>query len=162
MGLKLLGLLVILLLGFGCGGTRTETRVATATPHPVMLTATVLARQVAQTQTVEALPESPTPLPSNTRTPRPTRTAQATRAQTQVPTSGGNAGPVGVCTTGCSVSTPPAGCLIKGNVNSRGEKIYHTPGQQAYSRTEIRPAEGDAWFCSSAEAEANGFRHAQQ
>lgn len=91
------------------------------------------------------------------------RASQPTSAPAQPTNDGGtNTGTVGVCTTGCSVSTPPAGCLIKGNVNSQGEKIYHTPGQRDYERTQIKPEEGDAWFCTEQEAVAAGFRHAQR
>ena len=55
-------------------------------------------------------------------------------------------------------STPPGACAIKGNVSSRG-RIYHLPGQDAYGRTVISGAE-ERWFCSPAEAEAQGFRPA--
>jgi hypothetical protein len=61
------------------------------------------------------------------------------------------------CIGGCA--TPPtAACAIKGNVNSRGEKIYHMPGWRDYERTDVKPEEGDVWFCTSEEAEAAGFR----
>lgn len=64
------------------------------------------------------------------------------------------------CPQGCTTQSP--GCNIKGNINSNGEKIYHMPGDNAYNQTEINPVKGERWFCTSAEAEANGFRHAQQ
>lgn len=63
------------------------------------------------------------------------------------------------CAGGCA--TPPdASCTIKGNVNSDGDKIYHTFGSGSYERTDIKPEEGDAWFCTEAEAVAAGFRGA--
>lgn len=49
-------------------------------------------------------------------------------------------------------------CDIKGNVNTRGEKIYHVPGQKYYAETRISPAHGERWFCSEEEAEAAGWR----
>lgn len=49
---------------------------------------------------------------------------------------------------------------IKGNINAKGERIYHMPGQQAYSVTRINPAKGERWFCSEAEASAAGWRKA--
>ncbi|CAI6047814.1 phospholipase D family protein [Cohnella sp. JJ-181] len=52
----------------------------------------------------------------------------------------------------------PAACkkpAIKGNINAKGDKIYHVPGGRSYAQTE--PEE---WFCSEAEAEAAGFRRA--
>lgn len=56
----------------------------------------------------------------------------------------------------------PAGeCIIKGNVNSKGEKIYHTPASKSYKRTKINPDEGDQLFCTRQEAEAAGFRAAE-
>ena len=65
------------------------------------------------------------------------------------------------CAGGCA--TPPdASCAIKGNVNSAGERIYHVPGGQFYSRTDIKPEEGDRWFCTSAEAQSAGFRASER
>ncbi len=50
-----------------------------------------------------------------------------------------------------------AACLIKGNINRRGERIYHVPGSKWYARTKInRP--GERWFCSEEEAIAAGWR----
>ena len=51
-------------------------------------------------------------------------------------------------------------CLIKGNISSRGERIYHVPGGAYYSRTKISPSKGKRFFCSEAEAEAAGWRRA--
>ena len=48
-------------------------------------------------------------------------------------------------------------CLIKGNINNRGERIYHVPGSKWYARTKInRP--GERWFCTEEEAIAAGWR----
>ncbi|MBD5798658.1 hypothetical protein BHU24_23970, partial [Bacillus pseudomycoides] len=44
-------------------------------------------------------------------------------------------------------------CNIKGNKNSKGEKIYHMPGQQFYDKTNA-----EKMFCSEAEAKAAGYR----
>jgi micrococcal nuclease len=62
----------------------------------------------------------------------------------------------GSCPGGCV--TPPAGCVIKGNINSRGEKIYHVPGGKYYGQTVIEPEKGERWFCSEAEAASAGWR----
>lgn len=48
---------------------------------------------------------------------------------------------------------PPEGKLIKGNINSKGEKIYHVPGSANYDRTQ--PEE---WFATEEEAQAAGYR----
>lgn len=46
-------------------------------------------------------------------------------------------------------------CVIRGNINRQGERIYHMPGDPFYNRTNP-----EATFCSEAEAEAAGFRRA--
>lgn len=63
------------------------------------------------------------------------------------------------CPQGC-VSQPDPSCNIKGNVNmSRDTKIYHVEGESSsYGRVNMKEGEGDLWFCTRAEAEANGFR----
>lgn len=45
------------------------------------------------------------------------------------------------------------GCAIKGNINSKGEKIYHTPGSRWYKT--VKP---EVWFCNEQEAKAEGYR----
>lgn len=55
-----------------------------------------------------------------------------------------------------------AGCAIKGNINSRGERIYHVPGQAFYSGTRISATKGERWFCTPAQAEAAGWRAAKR
>ena len=52
----------------------------------------------------------------------------------------------------------PAGCPIKGNINGKGERIYHAPWSRWYSRTRINEAKGERWFCSEDEAIAAGWR----
>jgi endonuclease YncB( thermonuclease family) len=51
---------------------------------------------------------------------------------------------------------PPAQageCRIKGNINSRGERIYHIPGSAAWERTVA-----EQMFCSEEQARIAGFR----
>ncbi|NYJ75008.1 thermonuclease family protein [Allobranchiibius huperziae] len=55
----------------------------------------------------------------------------------------------------------PAGCRIEGNINSRGEKIYHLPGSATYDKTVITPSTGERYFCSEAAAVAAGWRAAR-
>lgn len=52
-------------------------------------------------------------------------------------------------------------CLIKGNISSSGERIYHPPGSPWYSRTKIDTSKGDRWFCSEEEARRAGWRRAK-
>jgi phosphatidylserine/phosphatidylglycerophosphate/cardiolipin synthase-like enzyme len=51
-------------------------------------------------------------------------------------------------------------CRIKGNVGRKGERIYHEPGDRDYDRVVMDTTKGKRWFCSEAEAEAAGWRHA--
>ncbi len=53
-------------------------------------------------------------------------------------------------------------CVIKGNISSKGERIYHVPGGRYYNRTKISTAKGERWFCSEAKARAAGWRKAKR
>lgn len=46
---------------------------------------------------------------------------------------------------------------IKGNINSKGEKIYHMPNGQFYDVT--KPEE---WFATEEEAQAAGYRKSKK
>ena len=63
-----------------------------------------------------------------------------------------------------SVSMVSSGiCNIKGNVSiNSGERIYHVPGQEFYTQTNIDPQYGERWFCSEVEARAAGWRKARR
>ena len=63
-----------------------------------------------------------------------------------------------------AVATPEGatGCIIKSNVSSKGERIYHIPGGQYYKRTKISTAKGERWFCTEAESIAAGWRKAKR
>ncbi len=52
----------------------------------------------------------------------------------------------------------PAECTIKGNINSRGERIYHLPSSPSYATTRIDESRGERWFCSQEDARAAGWR----
>jgi hypothetical protein len=91
-----------------------------------------------------------------------TPTQPATQTATQPMETPQNVEPTAVqqnlssCPQGCS--EPQPGCMIKGNINSEGVKIYHSPGQDYYDKTKISPEKDERWFCTSAEAESNGWR----
>ena len=53
-------------------------------------------------------------------------------------------------------------CRIKGNINKRGERIYHVPGGAFYESTRVEPAKGELWFCSEREARAAGWRKSKR
>lgn len=52
--------------------------------------------------------------------------------------------------------------LIKGNINSKSERIYHMVGMRDYNKTWIDECVGEKWFATEAEAKAAGWRKAQQ
>lgn len=59
--------------------------------------------------------------------------------------------------------TPEPPCeLIKGNISSSGEKIYHLPDGQYYDRVKIDESTGEGFFCSEEEAQVAGFRKSQR
>lgn len=57
-----------------------------------------------------------------------------------------------------SAGAPSPDCLIKGNTNRHGERIYHMPDQQFYAKIAMDVGAGRRWFCTPEEAEAAGFR----
>ena len=59
------------------------------------------------------------------------------------------------------VSEQEQQCQIKGNISSKGERIYHSPGQRDYAKTRISVAHGERWFCTAEEADSAGWRPAR-
>lgn len=58
--------------------------------------------------------------------------------------------------------TPPdPACAIKGNVNRKGDHIFHVAGQRDYGRVSMKSS-AKRWFCSEEEALAAGWRKAQR
>ena len=53
-----------------------------------------------------------------------------------------------------------AGCLIKGNVSRKGERIYHVPGDRTYDRVRMERGPDKRWFCTEEQAVAAGWRKA--
>jgi hypothetical protein len=102
---------------------------------------------------VRPLP-APTPAPTRTEAPpvqTPPEPPPPEPAQAEAVQKG--------CPDGCEA--PPAGCDIKGNISKTGERIYHVLGQRWYDETVISPGKGEFWFCTEAEARANGWRKAR-
>ncbi|MEM6497086.1 MAG: thermonuclease family protein [Pseudomonadota bacterium] len=52
-------------------------------------------------------------------------------------------------------------CVIKGNVDLFGRRIYHTPWSQWYALTKVTESKGDRWFCSEKEAVSAGWQLAE-
>lgn len=59
--------------------------------------------------------------------------------------------------TGTATRTP---CIIKGNIGSNGDKIYHVKGCGSYEKTTINESQGERMFCTEEEAIAAGWRKA--
>lgn len=60
-----------------------------------------------------------------------------------------------------AVSNGLTTCRIKGNVSyNSGERIYHVPGQEDYSRTKINLNYDERWFCTEEDAITAGWRKA--
>lgn len=47
--------------------------------------------------------------------------------------------------------------LIKGNINAKGHRYYHCPGDRSYSKTRISEAKGEMWFENVAQAKKFGW-----
>lgn len=115
------------------GGSTSSTTEDASSPPP----------QQTETQQPQPEPSSVTTVPAPTTpavTPEPAPVATAAVA----PQRQGN-GP------------GPNGETIKGNINSKGEKIYHVPGGASYNRTQP-----ERWFFTEEDAQAAGFRRAKR
>lgn len=55
-------------------------------------------------------------------------------------------------------SVPDRRCPIKGNINDKGERIYHAPWSPWYVKTKVNIQHGERWFCDEAEAVSAGWR----
>jgi len=64
--------------------------------------------------------------------------------------------------TSAPASQKKSACNIKGNINRKGEKIYHVPGGAYYNKTVIDESAGERWFCSEAEAQQAGWRRSKR
>lgn len=56
---------------------------------------------------------------------------------------------------------PHSTCVIKGNISTSGERIYHVPGCDYYADTSIDEDKGERWFCAESDAIDAGWRKAQ-
>lgn len=61
---------------------------------------------------------------------------------------------------GAALKDGDRACPIKGNINGRGDKIYHMPWQRDYQRVRIDERKGEAWFCDERQAVTAGWRKA--
>lgn len=66
----------------------------------------------------------------------------------------------GIYSSECRSIQSTTECLIKGNVDTEGSKIYHLPDCTHYPEVIIDTAFGDQWFCTEQEAIQSGFKKA--
>lgn len=127
--------------------TKTQQAILSYTPTPTNTPAPTHTKTLIPTRT-----PWPTPTHRPTRTPTPYLSGQTFSDSSYTQSNSGILG---------STSRGNSSCVIKGNINSDGEKIYHCPNDQWYSRTKINTSKGERWFCSEAEALTAGFRAPQ-
>jgi endonuclease YncB( thermonuclease family) len=60
-----------------------------------------------------------------------------------------------------AATAPSPECIIKGNINRQGERIYHLPGQGSYAAINMQDPQ-KRWFCSEDDARAAGWRPAKR
>ncbi len=58
-------------------------------------------------------------------------------------------------------SGPSEQCLIKGNIDDSGQRIYHVPGGYYYDFTVVEESKGERWFCTEAEAQTAGWHRSK-
>jgi hypothetical protein len=59
------------------------------------------------------------------------------------------------CHNGCE--TPPAGCVVKGDVEPNGAHFFYLPNDAGYNSVRVERAKGDRWFCAVGDAQAAGW-----
>lgn len=59
------------------------------------------------------------------------------------------------CRNGCE--TPPAGCVVKGDVEPGGARFFYLPNDEGYGDVVVDIAAGDRWFCALTDAQGAGW-----
>jgi len=132
--------------------TATHTPLPTVMQQPLNPPTAILTATAIYTQT---------PTPATQLVLTPTRSVRILRPTATPAMPSAKRNPNGfTCVGGCTEPPDPS-CAIKGNVNAKGDHIYHVPGGKNYALTLIKPAEGDRWFCTEQEARDAGFRAAR-
>jgi hypothetical protein len=94
----------------------------------------------------------------NTVTPKAavTTAAEQPPAQGEDGSSSGSVENAVQCVGGCAMPPGPS-CAIRADIDSSGDRIYYMPVDSRYDETDIKPEEGDRWFCTEVEAQEAGF-----
>lgn len=53
--------------------------------------------------------------------------------------------------------TPTPACVVKGNIDARGRKLYHLPGSPNYNQVVIDPSKGEKCFDTEQDAVDAGW-----
>jgi hypothetical protein len=59
------------------------------------------------------------------------------------------------CRDGCE--TPPAGCVVKGDVETDGTRFFYLPNDEGYGEVVVNIRNGDRWFCALNDAQGAGW-----
>ncbi len=113
--------------------------------------------------TAACAPVEPKPAVDTPRSATPALSPSSTAASTIRAAVGGTAD---TRATAAAPAVPGAICdfsgttesVIKGNVATDGEHIYHVPGGAFYAATVISATRGERTFCTEADARAAGWR----
>ena len=135
--------------------TSTTASAATSTSAPAATSTEIIRSILVPSPTPEKPTTAPTLAPTMTARPtaippKPAPTAAPTRVA-PTPT---------VARTVAGYVCPGGERCIKGNINDN-QKIYHFPGCPNYAATKIDESQGERWFATAAEAQAAGWRKAQ-
>lgn len=56
-----------------------------------------------------------------------------------------------------TLDATPECLMIKGNINAKGQKLYHIPGMRNYNQVKIDESKGEKFFCDTKSAEDAGW-----
>lgn len=148
--------------------TRAETSTPTLAPSVTATRpGTLVSPTLAQPTNPPTIAATATPMQSPK--PKPTNTPAPTVAPAALPTTKPTNTTAPIAPTAVPPTVAPVAsgyvCLggercIKGNIND-GRKLYHLPECPSYKSTKIDESKGERWFATAAEAEAAGWRKAQ-
>ena len=155
--------------------TATHTPVGVTSPAPAATRTPegVTSQAPAETRTLEGMTsQAPaatlTPAPADAPAPSPSATPVESSASQAAPDVSPTASPIPEATpTPDAVDAGPRQVcdysgteqpVIKGNMSSSGERIFHTPDSADYARTEIDESKGEVWFCTEEAALSAGWR----
>lgn len=150
------------------GALPTYTPSPTDAPQPTATVKPTRTTRPTATERPSATPRTNTPLPTITDvptfTPEPTAVpATATPVPTGIiPTKAPQRAAPTVAIAPAASTDQGYTCdkCIKGNVNSKGDKLYHLPSCPSYKVTKIDTSAGERMFSSEAEARAAGWSKA--